>query len=244
MSIAENKLVGVLVEWLKNHELNIGDRLPSERQLSTKLKTSRTSLRNALKMLQAKGVLEAKPGSGYYLNQWNYLESFDKLSTEKCKKQQISNQLEAFFYFEPLVASIAASRISEKQLKKFENIVVLLSKAVLNKDMDKIKVYHVEFHSVMINSVDNSYIVRMLEGSNKNHDIISDIITELTFDELNDFFASHVNLLQAIKLKDSDKSKELCSEMLCQNAGFLNKYKQIPVPEVIRLFKSGINYEM
>jgi DNA-binding FadR family transcriptional regulator len=44
-----------------------GDRLPHERELSTRCGVSRSSVREALLALELGGVIEAKPGSGWYL---------------------------------------------------------------------------------------------------------------------------------------------------------------------------------
>ena len=44
-----------------------GDRLPSERQLAIALKVSRTTLRDAINRLEARGYLERRPKSGSYV---------------------------------------------------------------------------------------------------------------------------------------------------------------------------------
>lgn len=47
--------------------LKAGGRLPSERHLVAKLKVSRNTLREALKTLRTRGVIESRPGSGHFV---------------------------------------------------------------------------------------------------------------------------------------------------------------------------------
>jgi GntR family transcriptional repressor for pyruvate dehydrogenase complex len=51
-------------EEIKAGRLGVGDRLPGERQLADMLRVSRASVREALRVLEALGVLTAKSGSG------------------------------------------------------------------------------------------------------------------------------------------------------------------------------------
>src|SRR5699024_12160324 len=50
-----------------------GERLPSERELSERFNTSRTTIREAIIMLELKGVLNVKQGSGIF-----FVDSTDK----------------------------------------------------------------------------------------------------------------------------------------------------------------------
>ena len=62
------------------NKLEPGDRLPAERQLSEALGVSRTILREALKSLQAIGVLDIRGGGGAFITSLDYLCILDQLS--------------------------------------------------------------------------------------------------------------------------------------------------------------------
>ena len=53
-----------IAERILDGRLNVGDRLPSERDLVTALGVSRSSVREALRILEAMGIIEAHVGSG------------------------------------------------------------------------------------------------------------------------------------------------------------------------------------
>lgn len=63
----ESVLEGIK-EYITEHKLSAGDRLPTERELSAMLGKSRHSVREALKALEALNVVQTLQGSGTYLN--------------------------------------------------------------------------------------------------------------------------------------------------------------------------------
>ncbi len=52
-------------------EVRPGDRLPSERELASRLKVSRTALRDRLRSLESAGILRRRSGSGTYVEAVN-----------------------------------------------------------------------------------------------------------------------------------------------------------------------------
>ncbi len=62
------KLIDYVERELVEGRLNIGDRLPAERELSSMLQISRGAIRIGLSALIAIGVVESKQGSGNYIN--------------------------------------------------------------------------------------------------------------------------------------------------------------------------------
>lgn len=60
-------IIQQITALLESGNLVAGDRLPSERELAETLGVSRTSIRQALKVLEASGRIETRVGSGTYL---------------------------------------------------------------------------------------------------------------------------------------------------------------------------------
>jgi len=56
-----------LIDQIENGDLAPGDRLPSEREMSTALGVNRMTLRQALQMLEARGLLIRRQGDGTYV---------------------------------------------------------------------------------------------------------------------------------------------------------------------------------
>ncbi len=60
---------GKIEELIRAENIQPGERLPSERDLATKLGVSRTSLREALIALELGGTVEVRGGSGVYVSE-------------------------------------------------------------------------------------------------------------------------------------------------------------------------------
>ena len=60
-------VVNQLQALISSGRLEPGDQLPSERALADQLAVSRTSVREGLRILEARGMLEARPGQGLFV---------------------------------------------------------------------------------------------------------------------------------------------------------------------------------
>ena len=60
-------IVDQIKQLILDGELIVGDRLPSERDLSEMYQVSRASVREALKALETIGLLESRHGGGNYI---------------------------------------------------------------------------------------------------------------------------------------------------------------------------------
>lgn len=87
------QIIGLIEQAIENGQLQAGERLPSERQLSKLLKVNRSTIIHALDELTDRGILVRKMGSGSYVNdeKWglqnypliNWQPTLDILSKQK-----------------------------------------------------------------------------------------------------------------------------------------------------------------
>src|ERR671925_600852 len=59
-----DKVAEMMLNTILSRRLTVGDRLPSERELGEQFGVSRTVVREAVRALVAKGVIEVRSGSG------------------------------------------------------------------------------------------------------------------------------------------------------------------------------------
>lgn len=228
----EQKVISELLNYLDDDKQTIGVRLPSERKLAEQLSTSRSTLRSALKTLQAKGVLEVKAGSGCYLKSKDEIETL--LNTNQSdNKSQISDSLEAFYLFEPIAVALATNRMDDATLKSLEQCIVDLSVAILVPDIDKIVENHKNFHKIIIKSTDNTFITTTLHRFELTYVLVSNMMSQASIEQRNKIFALHVNLFQAIKERNPEKAKNASEDMIMSTSVLLAQYEGIELPKVI-----------
>lgn len=83
-SIEKRNLSSVVKENLKlyftRNGLKAGDPVPTELELASRLNVSRTAVREALKSLEALGIIEVRPGIGRFLMPFNFDAILENLS--------------------------------------------------------------------------------------------------------------------------------------------------------------------
>src|SRR4030042_2075145 len=111
-----NFIVDQIKEAVFQKKLKSGDKLPSERQLMDQFKTSRVTIREAIRSLEHFGILEIRRGGegGAFIRDPNtkFVNNFlqDMFSMEKIK---IPNLTEARLAVEPFSVRLANERITE-----------------------------------------------------------------------------------------------------------------------------------
>ena len=89
----ENKNVHRLLTYIADKGFALGERLPSERELAEQLGIGRNSLREALKVLEAMGVLEIRHGSGIFLRKLNVEPRDDSVMWLMIHKDEILHMI-------------------------------------------------------------------------------------------------------------------------------------------------------
>lgn len=105
----------------------IGQKLPTEQELSKQLSVSRSSVREALRVLEAEGLIEVKRGSGAFVAEPRKAES-EIASWLEQREETLEQVLQVRESIEGLTASLAASRISSTELEGIKSIYMQMKK--------------------------------------------------------------------------------------------------------------------
>src|SRR5215204_3225673 len=119
------RVVEKVLELISSGAWRPGYRLPPERELSEAFGVSRTVVREAVKALEARGVLESATGSGVSVRE----ADFNMVSRSLQTYMQLSNQVdfeirlnEVRQVLEVEMVALAASRITSEQKKQLRQI--------------------------------------------------------------------------------------------------------------------------
>lgn len=112
-----NQIEDELMKYILNEPIEIGEKIPNEFELAEMFGVGRSTVREAVKGLVSKGVLEVRRGSGTYVISINSVEN-DPLGLSK-QKDKFKLALELFevrLMLEPEIAANAAKNATEEDL--------------------------------------------------------------------------------------------------------------------------------
>lgn len=112
------EIVIQLAELIRQGQLQPGDRLPPERELADRLGVSRSSVREALRILELHGLVARRPGTGTVIaggTPQGLVRSLTQLA--------LHDVIELRLIVEPAVAALAAERATPPDISRLEDIL-------------------------------------------------------------------------------------------------------------------------
>ena len=125
------EVVTQIHDLIREGRLKAGDQLPSERELSETFKVSRTSVREALRALETKGLIISRTGMGNFVADLpieSLIAPLAKLLIEE--KTALADIFELRKLIEPHIAALAAERATKVDIERMKSILEKQSEAV------------------------------------------------------------------------------------------------------------------
>jgi GntR family transcriptional regulator, transcriptional repressor for pyruvate dehydrogenase complex len=158
------QIVQQIEESVLNGSLKPGDQLPAERDLAQRLGVSRTAVREAVKTLREKGLVEAYSGRGTFVTDGTSQaarQSFDLMV--KIGQQENSPHLaELRLILEPGIAAMAAERVKDEDLAAMREAVAVMERS--QKDPEAYIEADLDFHLALAEVVANPLILSLIDS--------------------------------------------------------------------------------
>ncbi|ENV48316.1 transcriptional regulator LldR [Acinetobacter brisouii] len=169
MKIAD-RVVQSLYDLIEQQSMQVGDRLPSERQLCEQLSVSRSSLREALQKLSSLGVVSSRVGAGTYLAKRPQSDWSDQFILQPLSDLIDQDPLyrfdvqEARLILEGGTAWYAAQRSTEEDRAKIHHFYdqVLYFQSI--GDADKASASDANFHLAIAEASHNIVLTQMMRS--------------------------------------------------------------------------------
>ncbi len=151
-----------ILDMLISGGLNPGERLPPERELCARLNVSRTVIREALNLLEARGLISIEHGRGAVVSGGNTDAVRDTLGLIlRVRPKVLWELLEMRKTLEVEIAGLAAERATEEHVQA---MCTQLERMLASIDTPKGYVdADVEFHAVLARAARNEVLLTMLE---------------------------------------------------------------------------------
>ncbi len=111
-------IVRAIQDQIRRGELKAGDRLPPERQLASMFAASRSSVREALRVLELSGLVHSRHGEGNFVTEALAAGALTLVDFLERQRAGLLDLSEARKVFEPYLASVAASRATADNLEE------------------------------------------------------------------------------------------------------------------------------
>lgn len=209
-----------LMSLVKNGRIQPGEKFPSESELVEQLNVSRAVLREAFRILEAKGLVYSIQGRGRYLR---FVEEPKSVNSEylalELEKTSIIEIYEVRLGLEPIAAKLAAQRWKTEDIECMEIIVSKLETEEQHKQFDY------PFH-LAIAKTSGNYVLRKLIVMQLN--LVYGVSNEkvnfiLNSRKIEDYVNEHKKILEAIKKRDGDIASKLMEEHLSKSLYLLMK---------------------
>ena len=209
------QIVQQIEESILKGTLKPGNQLPAERELAQQFGVSRTAVREAVKALREKGLVEAYSGRGTFVTDGTsqaIRQSLD-LMVKIGQPDGSTSLAELRAILEPEIAALAATRVEEQHLATMREAVAVMDRA--RRDPDAFIEADLDFHLALAEAAANPLILSLIDS----------IVGLLREQRMRIFKVDggpqrgqfhHKRILQAIELRDPEKARATMRDHLQQ----------------------------
>ncbi len=197
-------------EWVLDNGLQVGDRLPPERELAARLGVSRATVSQALVAMEVVGIVSVRHGDGVVLVEPPGTAVVNALREHA---QQLPEIIEARDALESKLAALAAVRRTDADLAAIDAALEVMDRDIAagGRGVEGDELFH-----AAVTAAGRSALLQQLMGE------ISDLIRETRIASLSqpgrplDSLEGHRRIAEAIRAQDPHAAAEAMSDHIAQ----------------------------
>ena len=209
------QIVEQIEQRILKGELQVGDQLPPERDLGEQFGVSRTAVREAVKALRQKGLLETYPGRGTFITNGTSQAMRHSLNlvVNLGRAHGSDDLVQVREILEPEIAALAAKHVTSEQLAAMDQAVAAMDGAL--DDAERFIEADLDFHLALAEATRNDVIP-----------ILIDSIVDLLREQRKSIFFTpggpqrgqihHKRILKAVKQQNPDAARKAMRAHLAQ----------------------------
>jgi GntR family transcriptional repressor for pyruvate dehydrogenase complex len=209
------QIVRQIQDSIESGQLKEGDQLPAERELAQQFGVSRTAVREAVKTLREKGLVEAYPGRGTFITNGtarSIQQTLDRM-IRGGPAEGTAHLAEVREILEPEIAALAAQRVDDEMLSAMREAISVMDAA--RQDSDAFIEGDLDFHLALAEAAANPLILSLIDS----------IVGLLRENRLRTYFVEggpergqyhHKRILEAVEHRDPVGAREAMRAHLAQ----------------------------
>lgn len=208
-----------IIDLIESKELLPGEKLPSEQELMKELNVGRGTIREAIKSLVSRNIVEIRRGVGTFVaKNTGVVEDPLGFSFIDNKKKLVKDSMDVRLLLEPSIARWAARNATDSEILEIIELSKKIETAILNdenySDLD------VEFHTKIANSSGNLVVENLIPILNTNIRSLIDVTHAVLKEHT---ILSHKKIANAIKERDEEMAEQLMKEHIEINQNYLDE---------------------
>lgn len=201
------RVIEAIREMIVEENFRPGDKFYSENELTKKLKVSRSSIREAVRILEATGLVTVKHGKGIFISDSMKQELEAFTNWLKNNESALLEHFEVRLIIDPKAAAAAAKNADSQNIRKMEEVCQdFLSQSKENNVAGLIKCDE-EFHRLLAKSTKNKTLYFLMKTMTNylSEGWISSLHVPGRIDKT---VKEHRAVLEAIKKGDSEQAEQ------------------------------------
>ncbi|WP_319558854.1 FadR/GntR family transcriptional regulator [Marispirochaeta sp.] len=201
------QVIDAVKEMIETDGFKPGDKFYSENQLCTRLKVSRSSIREAIRILEAVGRVRVEHGRGIFITD-SLEETFTAFSGWlKSNEQSIVEHFEVRLMIDPKAAAYAALKADEQDIEALRSVCNKFEQLSKSKNTAGIIKCDEEFHRLLAKATKNRTLYFLMKAMT---DSLSEgwISSLHTPGRIEKTVCEHTEVIDAIVARDPRKAEE------------------------------------
>lgn len=198
-----DNLTRLVLDLIRSEGLRSGDRLPPVRSLAERFSVATPTVREALRRLQAIGVVELRHGSGVYVRNDQERIVLSNPGHRELDAAATLDLLEARLLLEPHLAGLAAENADELRVAELGRHLDRAEHCLDGEDDNALHRANMEFHRAVAACSGNSILSQVMDSLVELYSSEQRAILKIYDDRSRDY-REHREIYAAIRSRDSE----------------------------------------
>lgn len=213
-----------ILNYIITNNLSTGDKLPNEYKLAEEVNVGRSTLREAVRTLVSRNILEVRQGSGTYVSEnTGIVDDPLGFSFVKDTLKLTEDLFEIRYLLEPRVAGLAATNATEEQIEELDKIRLEIEEKI-GEFSDKHFEKDIEFHKLVSEMSGNVAMSNLVPVINQSISLYNDYYTSNRIKD--ETIVSHREIVDAIRSRDPILAEDVMRIHIITNRRSLSQNKK------------------
>lgn len=203
-----------IIDLIAAHDMQPGDRMPTMRELAAQFAVATPTIREALRRLQATGVIDIRHGSGIYVLRAEQGMMIANPHYGELDAKSILDLLDARLLIEPYLAGIAAQTASDGALDELRGILADAER-LLDGQATPLGTKNMRFHAAIAQISGNRILSQVLESLIDRYGSEQLAILEIVNARVRDH-EDHLRIFEALCAHDGSLAAERMQRHITQ----------------------------